>query len=240
MNSILSSAALSTKSWAERRGLPHTFTESTRSTNDDAKHSASGGEHLHLTAHQTHGRGRARNQWLDHGAGHILLSTWKSETASPPQPITGSRVGLALYRAARRAWPGLAWGLKAPNDLFVGRSKIAGLLIEVISTPASHRVLVGLGLNALAHPEDLGTATDLAEALGRAPFEHEWTHFLDAWSGELRLALADGARDQLSAEVRKDLREALNANAARVFEVTEVSARGDLLHAGGVVRWTDL
>ena len=88
---------------------------------------------LFLAAHQTNGRGRGANHWLDTGAGESLLSTWSLSVSSPPQAITGPRIGLALFAAATHAWPSLKFGLKAPNDLYLDGQKVAGLLVETVT-----------------------------------------------------------------------------------------------------------
>ena len=235
----MTSAATGTRAWAAARGYPLTYFERVGSTNDEAKR-ADEGERVYLAAHQTAGRGRGDNSWIDEGGGQTLLASWARPVTIPPRAITAPRVGLALHAALTRAFPGLLPGLKAPNDIYLGDRKLAGLLIEVISQGDRARLIVGLGLNVFKHPGRLGTATDLTLARGAPPTEGEWFVFLDEWRRELDRATIDCARDELTPDVRLELRRALNAHAARRFEVAEVSPHGDLIHAGGVVRWTDL
>jgi hypothetical protein len=73
-------------------------------------------------------------------------------------------VGLALYEAAHKTWPDVAFNLKAPNDLYVHDKKIAGILIEaVLGGPSGRdiRVVVGLGFNVLSAPSEISHATCL-------------------------------------------------------------------------------
>src|ERR1700733_5228345 len=101
--------------WAEQRQFSVQSFDEIGSTNDEAKSEASdlGQEpKLYLAAHQTKGRGRGKNQWLDTGAGESFVSSWSFHLPQPPQATTGPRIGDALYRAVHTVWPALEWSLK--------------------------------------------------------------------------------------------------------------------------------
>lgn len=240
--SDLPSAYKATITWARQRQVQLEAKSETGSTNDDAKKNA----HeeifalvLYLTEHQTQGRGRGSHSWLDTGAGENFLSTWSLALHSSPQAITGPRIGLALYQAAKSTWPGLNWSLKAPNDLFLNGKKVAGLLVETVSEGQRFRLLVGLGLNVTNHPRTFKDATHLTEA-GLTVDESEWFRFLDALKAEISGALHDVTQAHLTSAVCQELTGALNANPQRSFEVKSVSPNGDLVHAAGVVRWMEI
>jgi BirA family biotin operon repressor/biotin-[acetyl-CoA-carboxylase] ligase len=75
-------------------------------------------------------------------------------------------VGVALAEAVESA-TGLRVDLKWPNDLYVGRRKLAGILAEA----AGDTVVVGYGVNvtATSFPPDLrDRATSLESELGRS------------------------------------------------------------------------
>lgn len=241
--STLSSVAETTQTWAEQREIECIFTTETGSTNDDAKKRAlkeSADWVLYVSAHQTAGRGRGTNTWLDTGNGEALLSTWSLSVPSALQSITAPRIGLALYNAANSVWPSQEWGLKAPNDLQLGGHKVGGLLIESVTGGNSHRVLIGLGINILNHPRRFNTAGHLSQTLHNVPSEGEWFQFLDELRSEFEAALKEIVKPTLSAEACNALMNALNANSSKAFTVTSVSPQGDLIHAGGKVRWIDL
>jgi BirA family biotin operon repressor/biotin-[acetyl-CoA-carboxylase] ligase len=195
---------------------------------------------LYVASHQTAGRGRATNTWLDTGAGESLLSTWSFQCKRPPQAITGPRVGLALFQACRKIWTQLNWSLKAPNDLYLDGVKVAGLLIETLTNGRDHRMLIGLGLNVVNHPRRFSNATHLGHALGHAPSESDWFRFLDELKAQFNEAVQDSARPELTATVRHELTQALNANPARAYAVEDISPSGDILYQGGRIPWTDL
>lgn len=241
--SELHSTADSTATWALQRQLALVSDASTGSTNDDAKSAALSEDSdfiLYLAAHQSAGRGRGANHWLDTGAGESLLSTWSLRMSAPPQAITGPRIGLALFTTASKTWPQLSWSLKAPNDLFLNGLKVAGLLVETVSNGREHRLLVGLGFNVLNHPRKFSEATHLAHALNSRPQEGDWFKFLDELNMQLKTAALEIIKPTLSETARKGLIHALNANPNRPFEVSEISPEGDLHFATGKIRWTDL
>lgn len=243
MNGEMKSALESTANWAMQRHLAFVSEMQTGSTNDDAKQNAFQERSdlaLYLASHQTAGRGRGQNTWLDTGSGDALLSTWSMKSAQPPQAITAPRIGLALFRAVGQVWPHLPWAIKAPNDLFLDGLKVAGLLVETVSNGANHRLIIGLGFNVLNHPRKFMTATHLSSRLMDRPKESDWFRFLDELKNQFQLALTDCTKSSLSETVRAELAAALNANPNRAFVVQEVSPAGDLVHAGGTVRWTDL
>jgi len=240
--SQIASASEITAEWARQREIEHHFLNETGSTNDDAKARAlqEGSDvALYLTEHQTSGRGRGVHTWLDTGAGESLLSTWSFAIDSAPQAITGPRIGLALFQAARKTWPSLGWGLRAPNDLYLDGLKIAGLLVETVSLGGAHRLVIGLGFNVINHPRKL-EATHLTAGLGRGLEEGEWFQFLDELLAQFTSALSEIIVGHLTGPVCSELKNALNANSAKAFTVLEVTPEGGLRHSGGMVKWTEL
>jgi BirA family biotin operon repressor/biotin-[acetyl-CoA-carboxylase] ligase len=232
-----------TSAWAEERGLFTQLLTETGSTQDIAKSRAlneSESIALYLTSHQTAGRGRGTNTWLDTGAGEALLSSWSLEVASAPQAITGPRVGLAVFNAAKSTWPSLAWSLKAPNDLYLDGQKVAGLLTEAISSGSKHRLIIGLGMNVLNHPRTFQNATHLSAPLNASPDEGDWYQFLDELRGQITSSLREVTLPALSPIACDQLLLALNANPSKAFEVLSVSPQGDLIHASGTVRWESI
>lgn len=147
------------------------------STMDAASAAASAGapEGLVIVAgEQTAGRGRRGRTWSSPpGAGLYLSFVLRPPAADMPAHVLALltlAAGVGARRAIARA-SGLMPALKWPNDVMVGRRKLAGLLAEgiAIGSPAQI-VILGLGLNVspAAHPDDVLTrATSLEAELGR-------------------------------------------------------------------------
>lgn len=232
--------------WAQSQGLESHYAPQLASTNDSAKTEAFGadGEHglkLYLCDHQTAGRGRGRNTWVTSSEGAALLSSWSYALQDPPQPTFTAKAGLALFRAAQATWPFLDWALKAPNDLYVGDKKIAGLLVETLSQGQDVRLIVGLGLNVMSHPESLDQATSLFESLpdGGVLLGEDWIGFLERFLFELTDAVARST-DPLTPTDALALKRALNLRPTQKPLIDEVLEDGSLRSGSQVKPWMEI
>lgn len=127
---------------------------------------------------QTAGRGRRGHRWFSpQGAGLYVsvvlaprLATERPDRATALLTLTA---GVAIAEGVQDA-TGLAPTIKWPNDVLVGRRKLAGILAEGVHGHASaavHSVVLGFGLNVLsaAYPTDLADrVTSLESELGRS------------------------------------------------------------------------
>lgn len=236
---------LITSHWAQRSHLPQRYERSTESTNDLAKteaFEAAGDESLkvYLTDHQTKGRGRGGNRWIDAQEGSALLSSWSFMLQDPPQPTLTAKLGLALVRALSSTWSFLPWSLKSPNDIFLNDRKVAGLLVETLTQGPDVRLIVGLGLNVWDAPENVD-ATHIARELPQeAPLLGEdWIAFLDRWVFELSDAVGR-AEEPLNGTERLAIREFLNRRPSLPAPIDEVQADGSLIIAGKKKPWMEL
>jgi len=143
------------------------------STNDAASERCANGDHegvVFIADAQTSGRGRRGRTWFSPpGAGlyvSTVLAPRRSGDAERAMLLTTLAAGVALVEGVRQA-TGLAPSLKWPNDLYVGRRKLAGILAE----GAGDAVVLGYGINVLsaAYPPELADrVTALESELGRA------------------------------------------------------------------------
>jgi BirA family biotin operon repressor/biotin-[acetyl-CoA-carboxylase] ligase len=103
-----------------------------------------------VAARQTAGRGRFGRAWTDTGDDGIAATIVLQVQAAPLQAVAAA-VGAAV---ATEQHLGRPVGIKWPNDLVVGRRKLAGVLIE----QAGPLALVGVGVNVnqVAWPASLG------------------------------------------------------------------------------------
>ena len=120
---------------------------------------------------QTQGRGRRGTTWASPpGAG--LYFSFVARPLSPPHALSllTLAVGVAVREGIEDA-TGLAADLKWPNDLLVGRRKLAGILAEGLAVGAPEQaVIIGIGVNVqtAAYPADVRTrATSIEDELGR-------------------------------------------------------------------------
>jgi BirA family biotin operon repressor/biotin-[acetyl-CoA-carboxylase] ligase len=164
-----------------RLGVPTLFFSTTGSTNDVASALANSGDHegaVVIAEMQTAGRGRRGRVWFSPpGAGlYVSVLLAPSRAVRTPERATALltlAAGVALAEAVERV-TGLAPAIKWPNDLFVGKRKLAGILAEGVASqtpvPSLQSVVLGYGLNvsAAAYPVELSDrVTSLDSELGR-------------------------------------------------------------------------
>jgi BirA family biotin operon repressor/biotin-[acetyl-CoA-carboxylase] ligase len=121
--------------------------------------------------HQTAGRGRRGTTWVSPpGAGLYLSYIARPRDARRIQLITLA-AGVAVRDGIVSA-TGLQPDLKWPNDLLVGRKKLAGILAEGHALGSCDQaVVIGVGINVqrAAYPLDVAArATSIESELGRA------------------------------------------------------------------------
>lgn len=116
-----------------------------------------------LSDFQSLGRGRLDRQWHAPERSALLCSLLFRPSAGPDQlQLVVGAVALSA-RAALVRLCGLRPGLKWPNDLLVEDKKLAGLLAEVVTTDDGLAIVVGLGLNLTASPDDVAATNVLDE-----------------------------------------------------------------------------
>jgi BirA family biotin operon repressor/biotin-[acetyl-CoA-carboxylase] ligase len=144
------------------------------STNDVAARLAASGEPegtVVAADAQSAGRGRLGRAWASPpGAG--LYTSLILRPARSAMSLVTLAAGVAIAEGIEAAC-GLHAGLKWPNDVCVGRKKLAGILAEAGSSgPAGQYIVLGFGINLApaAYPADVARrATSIGAELGREP-----------------------------------------------------------------------
>ncbi|HEY4192694.1 MAG TPA: biotin--[acetyl-CoA-carboxylase] ligase [Mesorhizobium sp.] len=98
----------------------------------------------------------------------------------------GSRVSIALDGASAGQ---NRFELKWPNDVLASGAKLAGILLESLVLDDGHfAIAVGIGVNVVAHPQDLPYPATSLHALGcKCDAETLFLALSDAWSANARL-----------------------------------------------------
>jgi BirA family biotin operon repressor/biotin-[acetyl-CoA-carboxylase] ligase len=202
-------AALAPLGWAVR------VYDTVGSTNAEAMRLIDDGEALPLlvlSEQQTAGRGRRGRKWVSPFAENLYYSlALRIDGGMRQLEGLSLLVGLAVIKTLREAGVAAA-GLKWPNDILVGRRKLAGILLELTGDPADVcHVVIGVGVNVNMRTSsevdqswtsmflEVGCAHDrnyVASALSRnlanymrahkelgfAAFKEEWEH-CHLWHG---------------------------------------------------------
>ena len=145
-------------------GRPRVHLRVADSTNERARAlAAKGAPHGTLVTadEQTAGRGRQGREWVAAPGSSLLLSLVLREP--------GEALPLAAAVAVCEALP-VESAIKWPNDIWIDRRKVAGILVE--ARPQEGWAVLGIGVNvhqapAIEHVTSLGSAMGTAELLER-------------------------------------------------------------------------
>lgn len=115
---------------------------------------------------QTRGRGQKGNGWHSQKGENLLFSLliYPSGIAPNRQFIISRVISLALLRTLGKYADGVK--IKWPNDIYIGKRKIAGILIEnsLLGRNISDSIIgVGLNVNQTVFPEDLPNPISLRQ-----------------------------------------------------------------------------
>ncbi len=196
-----------------------------------------------VAEHQTCGRGRLDRVWTTPARAALTWSVLLRPTVPQPQwPWLPLLTGVAVVEALRAAGARTA-GLKWPNDVLLDDLKVAGLLVEAISTPIGPAAVLGIGLNVSSTAAELPVET--ATSLGMAGLEVDRTELLVSLLGSLRHRYdswsdADGdpersglaaAYTSVCSTVGRQVRVDLPGGRSVTGEAVEISDRGGLVVA---------
>jgi BirA family biotin operon repressor/biotin-[acetyl-CoA-carboxylase] ligase len=222
--------------------------DSASSTNDIAARLADLGAEEGTTVvaeGQTSGRGRMGRVWFSPpGAGlyvSVVLRPGPSDARPPRDPaaLLTLAAGVALAEAVQTS-TGLAVEIKWPNDLLVGRRKLAGILAEAAAQGGHlHFIILGFGVNLrpAPYPPELAHRVTSIEAELNRPAERgvilaEILSALAARYADLQQGRFDailGAWRQRAASLRGSLVEWDSPAGARRGRAEGIDADGALL-----------
>jgi BirA family biotin operon repressor/biotin-[acetyl-CoA-carboxylase] ligase len=178
------------------------------STNDEAFDPRYGEGDIVVAEQQTEGRGQRGHKWLG-GRGENLMFTAVFEPRFLPpvrQFLFSEAVALALVDAMRE-W-GIGAKIKWTNDIYVGDSKLAGILIEhrlVRGELARSIAGIGLNVNQMKFDNSLPNPVSMAQISGR---QFDCREVLSCVAEKLQrryLQLQQGGVDALQEEYRNTL-----------------------------------
>ncbi|MFM2412175.1 MAG: hypothetical protein RLZZ587_508 [Actinomycetota bacterium] len=145
------------------------------------------------TFNQTNGRGRLGREWIDVPGKGLAISVAVCVPVAVPTlvPLVAGAAAIESIRALTGRTD--LW-LKWPNDVYLGDSKVAGILTEM---PSAGRIIVGLGLNINHRTDELPVST--ATSLAIEGIEIDPVAFAEGWSELLCLRSAEIGSNALTA-----------------------------------------
>jgi len=151
-----------------------------------------------LAEQQRTGRGRMGREWSSPTGGIWMSVILRPELAPYQVQALTLTAAVAAVEATYNA-TGVTPGIKWPNDLLLGKKKVAGILTEVSAEMERVNYLVlGIGLNAnipakLFHGQLLGEATSLLAETGILVERTHWVRsFLETLERYYFLVLQEG------------------------------------------------
>ena len=152
---------------------------------------------------QTAGRGRHARRWISDAGGLWLSAVVPATGPAPRWQLLPLAAGCAVCETLVEMGvpePRLRW----PNDVMMGRAKLAGILVERFTDTTA---VIGLGVNFDNHPETLdpalaGAVTRLADLLHPLPDRTDLRNRLLARLRALHALLAEGRTEQLIARLQ--------------------------------------
>lgn len=123
-----------------------------------------------IAEEQPDARGRNGRAWKAPKGRGIYLTFVGAVPEGEPLSVVPIAVARWIREALKDAC-GIQAELKWPNDLYVGRRKLAGVLAEARTQGDETYLAVGIGINLLGRAADVGVAdaTTVEEETGRAP-----------------------------------------------------------------------
>ncbi len=130
-------------------------------------------ESLVITEEQRAGRGRMDRRWVSSAYSDILCSFILFPSVHAASVFRLTMLAALAVVDTIAAQCGLEPKIKWPNDIFLGRKKVCGILTEFLADhDGIHYLVIGIGLNVNSamrdNPELSGTATSLADEAGSA------------------------------------------------------------------------
>ena len=161
----------------------------TGSTNEDLRMQAANwpeGDWLRAES-QSAGRGRRGRQW-ESPTGNLSASTLiRLRPTDPSLAGLGLMVGVAVHSALAQLLSDAALTLKWPNDVMIGKAKLAGMLLE----REQDCIIVGVGINVANAPNlddretialaDLPTGGNIDAATLMQAVADSFDHWLARW-----------------------------------------------------------
>jgi len=155
---------------------------------------------------QEKGRGRLGRHWISPPFSNLYLSVILRPPIPPHQASLITLLAAVATADAIEKTSGLKPSIKWPNDLLLGKRKVAGLLNEIHSeTDHIHFVILGMGVNLNMDekllPWELRTkATSLQKEMGRPISRKEFVcHLLNALEQWYEIFLKKGGAPVLKA-----------------------------------------
>lgn len=179
---------------------------------------------LIIAEEQTAGRGRGGKSWASAPGGGLWLTLIERPADTSGLDVLSLRVGLAAARALDR-FAAEPIRVKWPNDLYIDRGKLAGILVEARwRESALEWVAIGLGVNVRS-PENIPGSAWLEPDTSRLDVLTELIPGMRAAAHEVG-PLSKGEMEEFAA---RDIARGKRCVTPALGRVAGITANGELL-----------
>jgi len=131
--------------------------------------------------YQSHGKGHGSNQWESNAGENLTFSTitFPDYLEASQQFYLSKAVSVGICDCLGKS--GLEASIKWPNDIYVGKKKIAGMLIEnsLKGNKIEHTIIgLGFNLNQTEFSSKLPNPVSVAQVTGKQQNQEEWLNNL--------------------------------------------------------------
>jgi len=122
-----------------------------------------------ISDEQTHGRGQRGNSWISEAGSNLMMSLILKPTFLKPSSHFSLNmvISLAVRATVVDLIPNALCQVKWPNDIYIGKKKIAGILIEnTVRGESIDFSVIGVGLNVNQYDFGKLSATSLSSEQG--------------------------------------------------------------------------
>ena len=214
---------------AKALGIPVHFSEKIGSTNDWAKETKTDSPSLFTCNQQTAGRGRYSRSWTDSEQGGQVFISYSMFLKEAPHFLLAPLIGLQIKDFLKNTFPqDTSYQLKLPNDIYLNRKKLCGILCEMQQQNNQYRLIIGLGINLFTHPNLENSGAILKEKSSLPE------NFVEELTGAIQNC--DFHLEKLKPNVAFTKDVVLQMDEA----VVDVSSEFDFISNQRVINWRDL
>lgn len=160
---------------------------------------------LIITAYQSKGRGQGQHIWESQAGKNLLCSLiLLPESNIQDAFVLNKALAISLVETLQPLIGGNKINIKWPNDLFVGRRKLGGLLVEnTFQGQSIKSAVMGFGINTFQSFEDSTINAIQLEAISQEAFSHEtiilhWVKTFESYYNNILKGQSKGIHEQFN------------------------------------------
>jgi len=108
---------------------------------------------LITSINQTHGKGTMGKKWISK-KGNLFISIYFKINEKKIDIKKLTLFNACLIKKVLKKYSKYKIKIKLPNDIYIKRKKVCGILQEILTQKKKHYLVVGIGINTLVNPKN--------------------------------------------------------------------------------------